>query len=385
MVIILPPSLSTLYALQQLQHETEHHATLLGFVVAMEARRPAPSLERVETVLRADARLSGFTKISVIGRDGEPLLRIGEMGTGWRRTHVTVRLPESAAPFTEVRVEGDAGAVVSRGLRVLAIHLFVAAVLAFAVYRLPLRSLRHAIDEVKTTQVQLQHSAKLVAIGEIYAGLAHEINNPLGIILSRVRLMRAGAGQRQITEELARDLEMIERHGSRIAQTVRSLLAFSRKTPFELGPTDLNEVVQDAVALVQRPFARQAVTVVSELEPRLPSVRGSRDHLQQVFLNLLTNARDAMPDGGMVTVRTYARNGTVVGEVQDAGTGMPPEVQARVFEPFFTTKREGHGTGLGLSVSANIVSAHGGEIAVESAPGHGACFRVRLPAEVTAR
>jgi signal transduction histidine kinase len=213
----------------------------------------------------------------------------------------------------------------------------------------------------------------------MYAGLAHEINNPLGILLSRVRLMLGAASQRNFNGDLIRDLEMIDRHGSRIAEIVRSLLAFSRKTAFELGDTDVNGVVQETLALVEKPFGKHGVKVLSTLDPRLPSVLGSRDHLQQVFLNLLTNARDAMPSGGTVTVRTYRDNGNVVAEVEDTGVGMPEDVADRVFEPFFTTKQREHGTGLGLSVSQSILSAHGGHVEVESEPGQGALFRVTLP------
>jgi signal transduction histidine kinase len=242
-----------------------------------------------------------------------------------------------------------------------------------------MRSLRNAINEVERTHVELLHSAKLGAVGEMYAGLAHEINNPLGILLSRVRLMLGAASQRNFNGELIRDLEMIDRHGSRIAEIVRSLLAFSRKTAFELGDTDVNAVVQETLALVEKPFGKHGVKVLSTLDPRLPSVLGSRDHLQQVFLNLLTNARDAMPSGGTVTVRTYRANGHVVAEVEDTGVGMPEDVADRVFEPFFTTKQREHGTGLGLSVSQSILSAHGGHVEVESEPGQGALFRVTLP------
>jgi signal transduction histidine kinase len=384
-VAVVPATLHVFFAARQLQLETARHAHHLALVVTAEAERGTDARARLARLLGTDGALAGLASVAIVGPDGDPALELSGHHAPRYLAHAAVRLPASAAPFTEVRVVGDDGPLRRQALRVLGIHFVVATLLGAAVYRLPMRSLRHAIDEVERTHVQLLHSAKLGAIGEVYASLAHEINNPLGIILSRVQLMRAATASRPLGGELTRDLEMIERHGTRIAQTVRSLLTFSRKTAFELRSTDLNGVVQEAVALVQRPFARHGITVVSELAPSLPTVNGSRDHLQQVFLNLLTNARDAMPDGGLVTVRTYPADGAVVGEVQDGGTGMPPDVKARVFEPFFTTKREGQGTGLGLSVSASIVQAHGGQIAVESAPGHGACFRVRLPVEVTAR
>ncbi|HET7747677.1 MAG TPA: ATP-binding protein, partial [Vicinamibacteria bacterium] len=127
----------------------------------------------------------------------------------------------------------------------------------------------------------------------------------------------------------------------------------------------------------------QGVAVASELASTLPAVRGSHDHLQQVLLNLLTNARDAMPEGGTITLRTLATDGEAVVEVRDTGPGLSAEVEERLFEPFFTTKAVGQGTGLGLSVSHGIVSAHGGHMEATNAPGGGALFRVALPVAPT--
>ena len=378
-IVVVPALVSIAFALRELDRETMRHARHLAFVVTADIRHGGLRVEHLRALLDDAIVREGTSAIDLIGQDGRRIFRIGTEGTR-DLVHADVRLPDAAAPAAELRVTADSGGLVARSVRIFAVHLLVATALAAAVYRLPMRSLRHAIDEVEATHVQLLHSAKLVAIGEIYAGLAHEINNPLGIILSRVRLMLGGAAERKLTDDLVRDLTMVERHGNRIAQIVRSLLTFSRKTSFELRETDLNAVVQDAVALVEAPFAKQGIRVTTTLDPHLSAVRGSRDHLQQVVLNLLTNARDAMPDGGTIAVRTYGGPGVVVAEVEDGGTGMTPDVQARVFEPFFTTKREGRGTGLGLSVSHSIVSAHGGDIEVESEAGDGARFRFTLPA-----
>jgi signal transduction histidine kinase len=176
---------------------------------------------------------------------------------------------------------------------------------------------------------------------------------------------------------------MIDRHGTRIAEIIRGLLAFARKTPFQLVETDLNRIIREVVALVEKPYVKQGIRIQSVLEPTLPSFRASPLHIQQVFMNLLKNARDAMPEGGPVTLRTSKNGRYLVAEVEDAGPGIAPEVEARLFEPFFTTKGVGEGTGLGLSVSYGIVSAHGGKILIESKPGHGALFRVMLPIEGT--
>ena len=377
-VALLPPTVYAILALGQLARETERHAHHLALLVTANGERPGAAVARLEALLMRPGALAGLAAVTVRDGTGAVALRVGEGRALLTQASVAIPLPAAAAPLASLEATPDDVPLVRQGLRVLLIHIAVAAVLAVAVYRLPMGSLRHAIEEVEATHVRLVHSAKLVAIGETYAGLAHEINNPLGIMLSRVRLMLA-APERRHGDALVGDLETIDRHGQRIANTVRSLLQFSRKTAFELDATDLNGVVADVVAHVERPFAAQGVRVTTSLGAPLPTIRGSRDHLQQVLLNLLTNARDAMPGGGTVTVRTRAGDGVVVAEVEDSGIGMAADVQARVFEPFFTTKREGLGTGLGLSVSHSIVTAHGGEIDVESEEGRGTRFQIRLP------
>jgi signal transduction histidine kinase len=147
-------------------------------------------------------------------------------------------------------------------------------------------------------------------------------------------------------------------------------------------PTDLNLVIGETIALVERWFAREGVRIETALAPRLSTCLGSPNHLQQVFLNLLNNARDAMPQGGQTTVHTFHDATHVVAEVQDTGTGIAPELCEQVFEPFFTTKTAGEGTGLGLAVSREVVTDHGGEIEVESKPGEGTTFRLAFPRKV---
>jgi len=138
-------------------------------------------------------------------------------------------------------------------------------------------------------------------------------------------------------------------------------------------------LVRPGGVLVLDDAHKQGIRIQSLLDSPLPRVRASADHLQQAFLNMLNNARDAMPDGGTATLQTYVNGSNLVVEIRDTGGGMSSEVQARVFEPFFTTKAVGRGTGLGLSVSHGIVCAHGGGIGIESSPGKGATFRVTLP------
>jgi signal transduction histidine kinase len=377
-VAFAPASVFVVVELGHLRENTVRYANRLAVLITSEVERQGAPLERVRALLSRDAVTAGVSSLVLLDDRGQTVLRVGRRD-GFGVGQVRVALPGVADPVRELVVDPDEWLLIRQAARVLVIHVLVGVFLAVIVYRLPLRSLRHALREVEATHNQLLHSAKLGTIGETYAGLAHEINNPLGIILSRVRLMLGAARERGANADLIRDLEMIDRHGTRIADIVRSLLAFSRKTRFEPAETDVNRVVRDAVALVGGPFARHQIQIQTVLDPALPRVLGSPDHLQQVFVNLLNNARDAMPGGGAITLRTYRRNGAVVAEVEDGGHGVAPEIRDRIFEPFFTTKQTGHGTGLGLSVSYGIVSAHGGTIEVESPLGRGACFRLTLP------
>jgi signal transduction histidine kinase len=266
-----------------------------------------------------------------------------------------------------------------QGLRVFGIHLVVASALVLVIYAVPMRALQRAIVDLEATQEQVLHANRLGAIGKVYASLAHEINNPLAIIQSRVRLVLEGAHQPPLPAGVIRDLETIERHGARIAELVRSFLAFARKTPAGLVRTDLNQVARETVRLVRTAFSKDGIEIEEDLWPALPAVLGNASQLQQVLLNLLNNARDAMPGGGRVRICTQLEAGQVLVEVQDTGTGIAPDVLDKIFDPFFTTKEVGKGTGLGLSVSYGIVTAHGGSISVRSAPGQGAAFRLTLP------
>jgi signal transduction histidine kinase len=196
--------------------------------------------------------------------------------------------------------------------------------------------------------------------------------------------MLAAAQEKRFDADTVRDLEVIDRQGGRIAEIMRSLLAYARKSEFRMTSVDLNGVVREVVSLVNKPFAKQGVLVETDLDAALPSLQASPDRLQQVFLNLLNNARDAMPQGGTITVRTARLDGHVLAEVSDTGPGLTAQAREHAFEPFFTTKEAGQGTGLGLWVSYGIVSAHGGELEALNAPAGGALFRLRLPLPVEA-
>ncbi len=378
-VAVGPPLVFFFLALGNLRAEAERNAEHLVPMIVSSVNGSLLDIGQASTLIKEEMTFHNLAGVRLLGAEDNEILRFGR-DSAFGVTQVVIRLPPSAGPVRELRVDPGEGPVFGNAARVMGIHLFVAVVLAVVVYGVPMRALRHAITEVEQTQAQLVHSEKLSSIGEMYAGLTHEINNPLGIILARAKFLLNSAAEHRLPAELVSDLEVIDRHGRRIAETVRSLLAFARKSDFGLAETDVNGVIDEVVALVERPFARQGVRIKARLDRSLPRILASADHLQQVFLNLVNNARDAMASGGTLTLATYRDGADLVAEVRDTGMGMAPEVQRHVFEPFFTTKDVGKGTGLGLAVSYGIVRAHGGELTVESRQGDGAAFRVRLPA-----
>jgi signal transduction histidine kinase len=166
----------------------------------------------------------------------------------------------------------------------------------------------------------------------------------------------------------------------RASEIVNNLLNFSRTGSSELSDVNVNRVIEETLSLVAHPLKTSQIQVVKQLTEGIPAVRGSANKLQQVFLNLFLNARDAMPTGGMLEIRTGSHNGSVEVEVVDTGNGIPREYIHKIFDPFFTTKPGGRGTGLGLSVSYGIIKEHSGKIDVRSTPGRGTSFHVEFPA-----
>jgi signal transduction histidine kinase len=236
---------------------------------------------------------------------------------------------------------------------------------------------REASEEQARLQEQLRHADRLATIGQLAAGVAHEINEPLGSILGFAQL----AGKHPaLPEEVGRDLARIVDSSMRAREIIRKLMTFARQTPPSKNSVDLNELIGDGLTFFEARCAKAGVELVRELDPHLPSVTADSAQINQVIVNLVVNALQAMPRGGTLEVRTRASRGGVELLVSDTGEGMSAEVLGKIFLPFFTTKDVKEGTGLGLSVVHGIVTAHGGSIDVESRPGRGSTFRLRLPA-----
>jgi C4-dicarboxylate-specific signal transduction histidine kinase len=380
LIAILPPLLVSTVEIRALRSRAKTHAGHIAMILELYRRMPEAKAEGLQRHLNSEVERDGLSTVELIGARGDLLVRLGEPLGFWRVGTVEEVLPAGDAPFAKVRVR-LADPQISRDIsRMIVVHVFVGLVIGLGIYRIPVRAFARAIRELKAAQAQLIHADRLSALGSVHASLAHEVNNPLGILSARVKLTLATASERHLDVETVRDLEVIERQAARIAQIMRSLLAFARKPEFVRVPVDLNSVVSEVAGLVEEPFAKQGVKVQLNLMPQLPMIEGSPDHLQQVLLNLLTNARDAMPRGGEIHLNTARSNGHVLAEVRDSGGGLSPEALEHLFEPFFTTKGVGKGTGLGLSVSYGVARALGGNLEGFNAPEGGAVFRLSVPA-----
>ena len=252
--------------------------------------------------------------------------------------------------------------------------LAVPAATAIENARLYEAALRHA-EEIQRSQAQLIRSEKLAATGRLSVSLAHEINNPLQAIQNLLYIML----DYQVSDAKQREfLEMAREETSRLIALVQQTLEFYRPAQAQAGPMDLNATVERVLALARKKLAHSDVEVDLQLAPDLPPVNGMPDQIAQVFLNLIVNAAEAMSDGGRLCIESRASNGHVEMVFADTGPGIAPEDLTHIFEPFYTTKDSG--TGLGLAVSYSIVESHQGTLSVDSVPGHGATFTVRLPA-----
>ena len=223
---------------------------------------------------------------------------------------------------------------------------------------------------------QLQISEKMASLGLLAAGVAHEVNTPLTGISSYTQMLLQGADPADPSTQV---LEKIERQTFRAAKIVNGLLNLARPAQVDSGPVDINAVVNDVLSLLEHQFRTGSIQVRKELAPVSPVVQGTEYKLQQVFLNLFLNARDAMPRGGWLSISTRAGADEASIQVADTGSGIQADHLSRIYDPFFTTKDIGKGTGLGLSITYGIVQEHGGTITCDSSVGHGTRFTLTLP------
>ena len=252
-----------------------------------------------------------------------------------------------------------------------------------------LRKIRELESEM-TDQAQILHQDKMMSLGRLAASVVHEINNPLSGILNYLRLMIRIIGRGPVTEESREKfrhyLSMVESETDRCSKIVTNLLGFSRMAPPQFGSVSVEELLQRSTLLSHHKLKLSDIRLKTDIQPDLPPVEGDFNQLQQCVINLIFNAIDAMPEGGVLTMTGHYDPGRqmVLLGVKDTGPGIAPENLARIFEPFFTTKPMGYGVGLGLSTVYGIIERHNGSVKVDSRLGQGAKFLIELPAANTA-
>jgi signal transduction histidine kinase len=255
---------------------------------------------------------------------------------------------------------------------------------SLAVVRQRSAELEASVARLKSTQLQLVQAGKLAAMGTLSAGLAHEINNPLAAIKMYAQNLKRSQQRGNLTDALlSKNLVSIDTLTDKISHVITHFRDFSRQSSNTFKSVAINEPLLSALDMFGEQLALRNITVTTRLAEQLPPVWGDANQLEQVMVNLIANARDALAEQECRELRlsTLSSNGHVVVEVSDSGNGIPPAVMAHIFEPFYTTKEAGHGTGLGLPISRSIVEDHQGRFEVESTPGQGTTFRILLPTQ----
>ncbi len=282
---------------------------------------------------------------------------------------INLNRESSARPFTE------------EDLRLLSTVAYeiAAAIQNIKLYnelRTTITELEQANKEIKQAQASLIQSEKLASLGKLAAGMAHELNNPLGAVSGRAQLLLMDMDKDKDLQAI-KNLWTIVEQTTRASKIVGNLLQFAREAKQEVEPVDINPVIEKSISLTRHQISLENVELSMELKPDLPRIMGDQNQLQQVFVNLITNAWEAMPDGGKLTISTGLLQESLLIKVTDTGHGIPKENLGKLFDPFFTTRETG--TGLGLSIIHGIIEAHNGTIKAQSHLGQGSTFTVKFP------
>jgi len=339
--------------------------------------------DRVESWNTQIERLSGIPRDHAVGRTLSelfPMELAGEFGrvrgqTGIHHIYKFVLRPAAAA---EGNGSGNGHGMPAR-LRETTLNIAIAPLVSKDQEQIGRLIIFDDITDRAELEQRLVQADKLSSIGLLAAGVAHEVNTPLAVISTYAQMLA-----KQVSDDSQKSLilDKIAKQTFRASEIVNSLLNFSRTSTTSLGDVNLNRVIQETLSLLEHQLQKSGIQVKTDLDPGLPPVHGNAGQLQQVFLNLFLNARDAMPAGGTLEVRTWPEGSGARAEVADTGHGIAPENLHRIYDPFFTTKAVRKGTGLGLSVTYGIIQEHGGSIEVSNRPGGGASFRLELPLAV---
>ncbi|MDH3874371.1 MAG: ATP-binding protein [Desulfobacteraceae bacterium] len=248
------------------------------------------------------------------------------------------------------------------------------------------KNIKEAYQDLKEVQEQIVWTEKLASLGKLAATIAHEINNPLAGVLNYIRLIIKQLSRDRFTheklEDISRYLKIMESETARCGEIVKDLLAFARRTKITMESNVIEDIINKTLNLISHELEMKELQLKKNIAPNLPKVKCDFKQIQQVLLNLMYNASEAMPSGGTLTItanRANAAKALLEVAISDTGCGISEKNMENIFEPFFTTKEEGKGVGLGLSVVYGIIARHNGTISVESEPGKGSTFKVRLP------
>ena len=271
--------------------------------------------------------------------------------------------------------------------QILSRALIVLLVLAYGLFTQSLiNSRKQALVEKERTQERLIQTESIAAIGQLVAGIAHELNNPLAstssLIQTNIEILNEKKVKAEGDPELIKDLEFSLKELKRAENIVKSVLGLSRQTQIYVEDVDINANIEDALRVLHNQYKDTGVIIEKDFDQNLPRVNGNFANLGQVFMNIIKNAIQALPDGkGVISLKTrYKRDtNTVIVECRDTGTGIPDDILKDIFKPFFTTKVVGSGSGLGLYISHEIIKKHEGLISVSSKPGRGTTFTIDLP------
>jgi two-component system, NtrC family, sensor kinase len=346
--------------------------------------------DRVESWNSQIEQLSGVPRDRALGRklsDLFPAELAGEFErvrgqTGIHHIYKFALKPALRALDARANGNGNGAAAASQAAPVATVNIAIAPLVSKEQQRIGRLIIFDDVTDRTELEQRLVQADKLSSIGLLAAGVAHEVNTPLAVISTYAQMLA-----KQVADDTQKSmlLDKIAKQTFRASEIVNSLLNFSRTSTTSFGEVNLNRVIQETLSLLEHQLQKSGIQVKSALDPALGPVHGNTGKLQQVFLNLFLNARDAMGAGGTLDVRSWPENGGVRIEVADTGQGIAPEHLHRIYDPFFTTKAARKGTGLGLSVTYGIIQEHGGSIEVSNRPGGGAIFRLELPLAGAAR
>jgi len=237
------------------------------------------------------------------------------------------------------------------------------------------------IEDLKEAQNQIIQTEKLAVAGRLAAGVAHEVNNPIGIIINRIECLQSEAQEKSVSDDLIKDLGTIDKYAHRISKIVEDLSIFSRTaySGSDFTRIDINDILTDVFFLVEQKIRGKKIKLIKKLYPESLFVMGDSGRLEQVFINIIDNAIHAIPDAGSITVSTRAKKNWIQTEISDSGTGIPEEHLNKIYDPFFTTKEIGKGTGLGLPISQAIIADHNASVGVGSQINKGTTFTITFP------